>query len=563
LIIYFAGATEGWASIYTTLPIIATLAAFLVLLRPVERDTASLFTAGLFAGAVFAFFMSLGPILTFRHSGFETDNLLFLWCYEHFSALQGFRVVSRFSIFVLLFMVIAAALAWSRIEHRWLRRPALRWLWIVPLLLAVLESVPDQHPRIRPVGYPLSTPVLERLDRLKQPVVIAMVPMGAREYDSRYMLQIARTDRLFVYAWGGAYPRYTEQVRDALRPLHPAPMQASTLLRQLWPECFILEDKAFSRADNPEWLTPQFRSFWCFCNYAEVLSGETEILAEDDRFVLMRLKPEPNPSPEQIRMVRQDLLQANPHLTFRARTPAGAPPATLWLDVNGYLLGRWTLTSEPQSFEVDIPPRYFLPILPNRFRFHATDDANFFLDAFEPGPAVAGASLSVNDEQLESDCQPWLGHIHRVPESALPLDIRYRNGFDILACEPIATTAAPGGTIRLRHYVQCPRDMQLAVNLSVCSRLRAPDGTWIEEGISLADGGDLNDVRCQIHPAIYALDQTLSIPERLAPGNYELILLLRDEKDRRIRGKQNGKSGKLFPVPIPIHIVATQAPAGP
>ena len=150
----------------------------------------------------------------------------------------------------------------------------------------------------------------------------------------------------------------------------------------------------------------------------------------------------------------------------------------------------------------------------------------------------------------------------RPAASAIPLDIHYRNGFSILACEPLITSAAPGGAIRLRYYVQCPRDMQIAVNMSVHSRLRAPDGTWIEEGFSLDTEGDLNDIRCQIHPAIYALEENLSIPERLVPGDYELLVVLRDGKARRLRGTQNGKSGKLFPVPIPIRIVP-QAPAGP
>lgn len=548
-VIYFAGASKPMASFYAILPVVATLTALLVLLHPTERDTASLFTTGLFAGAIFAFFLSLGPLLTIRHVLFAADNSLYLWLYKHLLALQGFRVVSRFSLFLLLFMVVAAALAWSQIERRWLKRPALRWLWLLPLLGSVAESIPNSFD-VQPIHCPLSTPVLDRLDQMEPPVVIAMAPMGDRSLDSRYMLQIARSDRLFVYAWGGAYPRYTRQVRTAMDPTQPNAVQAAHLLRQLWPECFILEDKHITRRARIPF------------DYSQVFADETDLLAEDDRFALLRLTPPAKPGTEEIRLIRHDLLQANPLLRFRARTPDAAAPATLWLDVNGYPIGRWPITPETREFQVEVPPRHFLPILPNRFRFHAEGDAPFFLDAFEPGPAPFDRPHAPDSEPLASECPPWLGHVPSIPTNALPLDIRYRNGFAILACEPLASSAAPGDIIRLRHYVRCPRDMQTATDMSVHSRLCAPDGTWIEGSTSLASDGDLIDVRCQIHPAIYALEQSLPIPERLPPGDYELKLLLRDGNDRRMRGTQNGKSGKLFSVPIPIRILP-QAPAAP
>ena len=276
--VYFFGASARVASIYSVLPILATLTALLVLLHPTERTPAALFTTGLFAGAVFAFFMSLGPMLVARHSLFQTTNLLYLWIYEHLSALHGFRVVSRFSLFLLIFMIIAGTSAWSQIERRWLKRPALRWLWLVPLLLAVSESIPRPF-RVVPMECPLATPVLDQLDRMEKPYVIAMAPMGDRNHDSRHMLQIARSDRLFVYAWGGAYPLYTRAVCKALNSKSLQPQLAAELLRQLWPECFILEDKSLSRRMRFP------------CDFSQVLSGESDVFAEDERFALLRLQP--------------------------------------------------------------------------------------------------------------------------------------------------------------------------------------------------------------------------------------------------------------------------------
>ena len=556
--IYFSGAPEWVASIYAVLPVVATLAALLVLLHPAGRDPATRLTTGLFAGAIFAFFMSLGPEIGSRHSHFAVDNVLFIWMYKHLSALQGFRVVSRFSIYVLIFMVAASALAWSHVERRWLKRPALRWLWLLPLVLAICESVPNPFV-VRPLEYPLSSSVLESLDRMEDPYVLAVVPMGVRNYDSRHMLQIARTDRLFVYAWGGAYPKYTQDVFASLRPLDPRPAETARLLRQLWPECFVLVDKPFSQTPAPSMMGRLALMHWRPHDYADLFSAETDILAEDDRFALLRLKPETEPAAEQIRLIRHDFLAAHPLLAFRARTPSNVPSATLWLDVNGYPAGRWEIAPEAREFQIAVPRRLFLPLLPNRLRFHAESDAPFHLDAFEPRPA-GNDPLPAVDEILASESLPWLGHLDEVPAAALPLDIRYPNGFAILACEPVETVSVPGGAVRLRHYVQSPRDMRVAANVVLRVRLVGPDGKWIEEGIALDAAADLNDVLCQIRPGIYALDQTIPIPERLVPGDYKMSLVLRNGKGKRLGGEQNGKSGKLFPVAIPIRI---QAPAGP
>ena len=548
-VIYGFGTVPGLARVYSFLPVIATLSAFLVLLHPEERDTASLFVTGLFAGAVFAFFMSMGPTLTIRHAGFMTPNRLYLWIYNHLDALQGFRVVSRFSVYLLLFLTVAAALAWSHIERTWLPRRGRRWLWLLPVLAVAAESLPEGGFRFRPVEYPLASSVLDWLDHRDQPYVIAMAPMGHRDYDSWHMLQIARTDRLFVYAWGGAYPRYTTDVRNALDETHLQPARAAELLRQLWPECFILEDKALSR-----WKCN------VRCNYVRALSNETEVVAEDMRFELLRLKPQIEPVVEQLKLIRGDYFQANPVIRFRARTGADQPSATLWLDVNGYSIGRWEIGLASRDFEVQVPPAYFLPILPNRLRFHATGDVPFILEAFQPSPAPANAAPPAIPDL---PCPPWVGHLLRVPDSAIPVDIRYRNGFEYLACEPETTNAIIGGTLHLRHYVTSPRDMQVAANMHIHARLRSGNGPWIESGITLSEAGDINDIRCQVHPdSIYALDQSVEIPARLAPGDYTLSIILRNNHARRITGAQNGKRGKVFNVPVTIRL-ERQAPAGP
>ena len=539
--IYLFGAWPGMGLVYSILPVVAALFAFLVLLHPEERDTSSLFVTGLFAGAVFAFFMSLGPTLTIRHAGFSAVNLLYLWIYKHLDALQGFRVVSRFSIYLLLYLVVAAALAWSRLERQWFSRRLRRWLWLLPVLAVAVESLPNGDFRIREVKYPLASSTLDWLDRLGQPYAIAMVPMGDRNFDSWDMLQVARTDRLFVYAWGGAYPHYTTEVRAALDAANLQPARAAGLLRQLWPECFILEDKYVSR-----WKSN------ILCKFAQALSNETEVVAQDARFVLLRLKPQTAPAIEQLKLIRGDYLRANSLIRFRARTAAGDSAAILWFDANGYPLGRWEIGPEARDFEVPVPPDYILPILPNRLRFHAEGDVPFILEAFQPAPAPPGTGPAA---ALDLECPPWVGHLHHVSPAAIPLEIHYRNGFEYLACEPLAARAKIGRTLPLRHYVRAPTDLQVAVNTSIQARLRAADGMWVESSVNLADHSDLNDVRCQAQPgSIYALDVAMEIPARLAPGDYRLSIILRNQHGKRLTGRHDGQAVKEVPVPVTIRL---------
>ncbi len=547
--IYFGAFAVSARSTYAILPVIATIASALTLLYPTDKKIPTLLMAGLCAAAIFAFFMSFGPAILIRHVHFSTKNHLYLWIYDHLPALQGFRVVSRFSIFIMLFMVLASALAWSHIERRWLNRRALRALWVLPLLLAIPECLP-RHFQIIATPYPLHSPVLDHLDTLESPCVIAMAPMGIRDLDSRYMLQIARTDRLFVYAWGGAYPAYTTAVLTTMNTRHEIrAAEAAALLRQLWPECFILEDKSASRQSR----IPR--------DFVAAFQNEATIQAEDERFVLLRLLPAAAPATEHIRLVRRDHVVANPILTIQARTPANIPAATLWLDINGYPAHTWPITPDTQTFQIQLPPNADIPILPTRFRFRTTDAHPFHLDHFalspqpQPQPQPPPQHTNIPQATWLPDAPPWLQHLTQLPPALTPLNITYPDGFTLLACEPLETQAAPGGTLRLRHYFRCPPNMKVAANRSICVRLRSPANRWIESQIAVDTAADMHDILCQPHPTIYTIEQTIPLPADLPPAPYTIQLLLRNDRQRRLTGTQNGHTTRVFTTP---HTIAIQ-----
>ena len=549
--IYHSGGSAWFAPAYPVLPVLAVGAAVVAAGFPVRRDLPSLFLGGLFAAAVLAFFLSLGPRLAILKytAPFAAKNHVYLWLYAHVDALRGFRVVSRFSVFPLLFMCVASAFAWARLERRWLHRPWLRALWILPVALLALEAVPARI-QTRPLQLPYASPVLDALDRMEQPHVLAVVPMADRYYTSRHMLQIGRHDRLFAYGWGGAFPKNAKKLEASLHPGRERPARAAALLRPLWPECLVLEDKHLSRGAVTG-LT---------CNYTQLLADETELVQEDERFALLRFKPNPGPAVEEIRLIRADFLRENPVVHFRARLDGDGPPAELYLDVNGHLVGRVALTSETRDFRLRVPRSHVITLLPNRLRFHARDDRPFRLESFG---AAADSGEIPSESSAAADCPPWVGHLHHVPPTAQRLDVAYGNALGILACDMPETTVAPGDSLPLRFYFQCRWPLKTLRQRNLAVRLYPAAGRWIEEEYPLAHATvDLHDYLCQrpwdrqANPCIYVADVTVRIPADLPAGEYAPFVLAKKTSGAALKGTQRGKGGKRFALPGTVRVRA-------
>ena len=360
---------KRFAKLHAILPLLATLLLFPFLLwrradsaTSAPLSTSRAFVRGLFAAALFSFFMSFGPRIICQNAAWGVGNKLFLFLYEHIGALRGFRVVSRFSIFVMMALIIAACYGLELLRrihackgaHTATRRIAV--IAVVVALAALFAGEikpPEKRLTVTPLDVPLESAVLDSLDARPEPFVLAMVPMGDRNIDSQLMLQAARHNRLSVWAWGGAYPQYTTLVGGALarRHNHPARFGAD-LLRQLWPEALILEDKQFS----PDRA------------YARKFADETEILSEDGRYILMRLKADISPKTEIIKLIRYDYAKANPVAGFTVTTAADDKSIdTVYLECNGvpvkmrHLPPEYDGSAKSTTFEADIPPNLITP----------------------------------------------------------------------------------------------------------------------------------------------------------------------------------------------------------
>ena len=532
-------------AVYVWLPVVACACSVPLVAIGRRQSIPDAFLAGLFASALFAFFMSLGPDVLSRAAGFARPNWLFLGLYQWLPALQGFRVVSRFAFLVLLWMTLASAWVVDRALRLKPRRLRLAAAAAAVALLAsfVFEIAPRGKTIIRPMPCPLESRVLDNLGHGADSGVLAIVPMGERSQDSQHMLQVARHDRLSVYAWGGAYPAYTKAVCNAFSPLATAsPAKVADLLRQLWPECRILEDKDFSRRDA---LRP---------SYAEWLADEATVEDEDARFVLLRLKPESREAPERIRLVRHDFLVKNPQVRF---TATASTPATLWLDLNGRMVGRWEIGPTPATIRLVLPQALFLRYAPNRLRFHADGDTPFILAEFGMEPAALGTPVAATNLD---DLKPWMGMARELPPQVRKLDVAYPRGLVLRGVEILDADAKAGGVLRMRYYVDLPKSRRTLSRLAIKTGFTEAGEVVFESGPCLVEAVDMNAFWIGRHDGMYVLDIAADVPFNDGKGgDYGLAITVRDAFGRRLSGR-DPDGGKIRRIHLPGLTVRSALP---
>ena len=425
LLHFVRGAGNLFAELSSWLLLAAVVAALPWLCRR-NRSPARAAAAGLGAAALFGFVMSFGPRITDVAGNAGASNRLFL-LHAATPALSGFRVISRFSVFPMLALCTAGAFGLQSAARAIPRRPRFLLPAAAVLFFAVFlaECIPAAPCGMRPVRDVSSSAAIAAFDALPDPAVLAIVPLGERMLDSEHMLTIERTDRLGVWAWGGTFPPFSKSLQHALDifSVVDAPA-AAVLLRQLWPDVYILED----RRPFPD-IDP--------LDYAELFGPHAALVAEDPDFRLLRLLPDSTPSPEALRLIRTDFATERPHASFTLSAPA---PARVWLDVNDVPIAAFDATPDPAAFTADIPSSVLLPHLPQRYRFHAESDAPFTLADFrlDPLPPDAAVAPLPPDPGL-----PWLATRAAIPPSAVPLDVRYPGGLRLCGVELLSTSPFP------------------------------------------------------------------------------------------------------------------------
>ncbi|MBR6022467.1 MAG: hypothetical protein IK066_08635, partial [Kiritimatiellae bacterium] len=291
---FVAPAADFFAAAVSWLLLAAVVASLAWLCRR-DRSIARASAIGVGAAALFGLAMSFGPDLLDSGTGGTAPNQLFALLHAATPALSGFRVVSRFAVFPMLAVCAAGAVGLQAASRRLARRPfALRAALAAAFFAVFLGECIHAEPfRMRPIRDASSSAAIAAFDALPDTAVLAVVPMGERRLDSEHMLTVERNDRLGVWAWGGSYPRFTTLVKYALDPAVGDASRAARLLRKIWPETYVLEDR------RP---FPGLRPF----DYAAFFGPLATVVAEDPEFRLLRLVPDPSPAPEAIRLVRID-----------------------------------------------------------------------------------------------------------------------------------------------------------------------------------------------------------------------------------------------------------------
>lgn len=356
----------GPAANLLALAVLGSSAAIAVAAR--ERDPAALARSGLAAAAALSFILSLGPRIHATNARWSTPNLLFGQLFEHLPLISGMRVVSRFSIIVLIFLVIAAV---SGYQALWRRRPAARWVWL-PVLAAVALEARSGPLAIAPFQEPWRSPAIEAIDR-GGPATLLVIPFSDRNWDSQYMLAIAGSRIPLVYGWGGFYPPYQVELREAYGSGDVA--RGLSLSRKLWPEMRLLVDKVHlrgliggRRGDSPR-------------IFEEELLRSCEILADDARFTLLRIPPDTGPAPLFERITRRATLRDNPVIAFTARA-VGDRPVSVAVTVNDTRLAVVTLDAAGREQAVRVPAGALIDVRPNTIRVGSDDGAPFALEGF-------------------------------------------------------------------------------------------------------------------------------------------------------------------------------------
>jgi len=341
--------TSSFASVkYLVVPSIVLVFCISVVLlfMPADPDIAHPRAAlsGLGVGAIACFILSFGPVVTFGqgHDIVVVGKGPMAYLHQIIPLFSLMRVVTRFALIVLLYMIAVACAVLDTALRKW---PRLRWLWVVPLALVLVEThsrpyrFSDQQER-------LASPVQRLLQEMPERVSVVVIPFGAREFDGPAMMDTVGKWNYLINGWAGFMPK---QHRRLGHDFTPGKLdRAADWLREIWPEAYLVVDLRGVR-----WWRTHLES-----TFAEKdLEPYWQEVMRDDRFALYRLRPVKDTPSCVIRRLRTDVLRHHPVLRFEARAldvPDGATPRVR-IRVNGVELTEIDLTSQLEPHEVTIP----------------------------------------------------------------------------------------------------------------------------------------------------------------------------------------------------------------
>jgi len=323
------------------LAILGILGSSLLLsLLPQDLGLRRRFVAGLATAAFLCFFISLGPKISVGAHQALADNWLVQFLAD-LEVLHITRVLSRYGIMVLFALVVVASLAF---DHLPVKRP---WKWAifaVALGLIVLEANAQRNqPYVNPPHFP--NPALEQTLRNQEPCTVLVLPLGDRELDSLYMLQVAgdRSRRYLINGWTGFGYEYGKNLGRLFS--RGDWQQGCRELARLWPDPLIVVD----RAGLERYVTQRD-----YRTSEQTLAQHARRLFADKYYAVFQLPCQAEPGPRYERWVRSDLLARAKAIHFAARSLGAQAGAPFRLKVNDGVLARLNLGPHWQTYDLEL-----------------------------------------------------------------------------------------------------------------------------------------------------------------------------------------------------------------
>jgi len=321
--------------------------SLVLLFLPADRDIAGPRAAlsGLAVGAVACFILSFGPIVTLGHGHdiVEVGRGPMARLYTIIPLFSLVRVTTRFSIIVLLFLITAGGVVLDALLKK---TPRLRWLWVIPLALILVETYSRPY-KFTERRAAFDSPVQRHLRELPDRVSVVRIPYGERKLDGPAMMSTVGNFNYLINGLAGFTPK--EHYKLGILLSSGRMEDAAAWLREIWPEAHLVVDLA-----GLEWWKKHHPDFPFV---EEDLDPYWEKEMRDELFALYRLRPLDETPPQVVRRLRTDVLRRHPRLRFEARAldvPDGATPH-LCVRVNDREVETLVMTDEAREFVVPIP----------------------------------------------------------------------------------------------------------------------------------------------------------------------------------------------------------------
>ena len=507
--------------------VLALAAGLLLALFAVPGHPAPRLCQGLAVAALLCFALSLGPSLRVFSGHDKAGNLVFSLV-STFFPLNGFRVMSRFSIIVMLFLIVAGTCFLDTLAGR---RPVLRWLALPMLLTLFMEAQAIPH-HYRRFSLPISRSLLDTIRSGTTSVTV--IPLGERYHDARYMLAIGGTRTLLVNGFGGFSPMLQQKIGHSLRQ---RPGWALSMIGSIWPPSLLLVDR--------QALAPLNREG--YATTEAMIRAHGRLVQEDRNFALYAMAEPQGTVREYRRFVRGDLLEANPVFRFEARSEAPGGQ-DLFVLFNGTVVGALHAGDEWQAHQVLLPRAGITGIDYEMVFVRGLDGQGAWMARNGTfGPVPEGQSLELPDYAAlaarvwHQGAPAWMRYVTDLPPTARAMDLEFDNGVRLVGLELPARPVARGGSVTFRTFWTIPPSVGRVAFVTEAGFI-GPNGNGFFSRCGLASRMPVTFVISQPGVKIFVVRHRLAAPATLPMGTYRFQVRLMDALSGRKIGVHTASS---------------------